>query len=286
MARPLLALALVGFMWTGVAHGFPITTCGIQIPDGDVGTLAADLNCTDPNTPAVQIGHRGTLELAGHAIQGISVDGTSSRTVVPCVGKKCTIVGPGSIAGNDGSSSYGDCVFGPFDSGMLTMTSNGQGEIAVSNCGVGVAGGKGKLQDVHAQSNVVGILVFRGVTLRNVTASGNQFGVMGNKVKAIDLDADANTRFGVVGYGGKGKVRLQDLSATGNGDAGVIGYAVTIKNGTVTGNAGYGQGIDVVSVKKPHVTDVACGLSGKIGESYVSGPPPLLAGTWGICAGD
>jgi len=54
----------------------------------------------------------------------------------------------------------------------------------------------------------------------------------------------------------------------------------------VTGNNGYGQGLDVVSALRPHVLDVTCDMSGRIGESYINGPPPLLPTSSGICAGD
>jgi hypothetical protein len=285
MLRSLVALSLAVALLPSSARAFPISTCGMLVPDGDSGTLAADLNCTDPGTPAVRLGHRATLELAGHTIQGISAEPMVSHNVISCLDTACTIIGPGGISGNDGTVNYGVCVFGPVP-GLLTMTSDGQGEITVSNCGTGIAGGKGKLQDVHAESNMAGISLFQKAKLANVTASGNQFGVIGNRIHAVKLTASTNTEFGVVGNGAKGKVTLLNLTATGNGDAGVIAYGVTIKTGTVTGNNGYAQGIDVVSAKMPHVSVLSCGLSGKIGEPYFSGPPPLLAGTWGICTGD
>jgi len=285
MTRSVLTVLLAILVLHGSARASSITTCGTTIAAGDVGTLAADLNCTDPNTPAVTLAHKATLELAGHSIQGISSEPQQSHDVVLCADRKCTIVGPGSIAGNDGASSYGDCIGGPFD-GTLTMTSNGQGEITVQNCSTGIIGRSGKLTDVHTNGDVVGISLYKSIVLHDVDVSNNEFGIIGRKISGGDVTANGNSKFGIVGNASKGTVHLKNLTATANGGAGVIAYGITIQDGTVTGNAGYGQGLDIVSVKRPHLKDVTCGLSGKIGESYTNGPPALVPGSWGVCSGD
>ena len=285
MTRSVLAALVAAVSFHASVHASPITTCGTAIPDKEVGTLAADLDCTDPATPAVSLGHRATLELAGHEIHGISADGQVSRNVVACTDRACTIVGPGRIVGNDGTGSYGACVSGA-DDGLLTMTSNGQGTIRVESCSTGVLGRTAKLTDVQAFSNMVGISVYKNVHLRNVEASGNQFGVIGRKIAGEDVQADTNTRFGIVGNAFHGAVKLKNLVASGNGDAAVIAWSVKLGGGGAVGNNGYGQGIDVVSATKPHVSDFSCIASGKIGESYIMGPPLLLSGSWGVCSGD
>src|SRR5262245_57792821 len=97
---PFAALAAMAFA-TAPAQALDIGSCGASIPDGEVGTLTADLVCTDP-VPAITLGAGATLELAGHRVQGLSADGQTSLTVLRCARKRCTIVGPGEIVGSDG----------------------------------------------------------------------------------------------------------------------------------------------------------------------------------------
>src|SRR5262245_22565917 len=103
----LAVLALAGVP----AHALDINSCGAVIPDGEVGTLTADLVCTDPAS-AITIGAGSRLILGGHRVEGLSADGPTSISVIRCASKRCTIVGPGEVVGREGVGSKGGWIWG------------------------------------------------------------------------------------------------------------------------------------------------------------------------------
>jgi len=273
----LLALALA---WSPPANAISIDTCGTSIPPHEVGTVTSDLVCSSP-TPAVTLGLGATLDLNGHRIQGISSEPQVSHSVVLCSDKRCTILGPGEVVGNDGISSYGDCIAG---AGVKTTT-KAVGVIDVHDCSNGLLVSIGRIQDVRAHGCQIGVYGGKTVRLRRVDVSDNAIGIWSHQVGGSSVVANGNTSFGVAAVGSFGAVHLNELTATSNGGAGVIGYAASLRNSTVTGNDGYGQGIDLASARPPRIHATTCVKSGMVDGPYVNGPPALL-GAWHVCSGD
>jgi hypothetical protein len=284
-ARLLALLALV-LSPAARAQTVSITACGTAIPDHAVGSLDADLTCRDPSS-AIVIGTGATLALNGHTVQGIAISGQQSLAVVRCTTGACTVLGPGGVGGNDGTTPLGACISGPAE-GPLVVTTNGQGIVDIHDCYEGVVTFKSsRISDVDVHDCTVGINgQAEGARLARVNASNNHFcGVFARRVYGKDITANGNARFGLIGGAAKGKVKAQNVTATGNGDAGVIGSSVKLRTATVTGNDGYAQGIDIASFVFPHLTATTCAKSGQIASYYTNGPPPLV-GSWGVCSAD
>jgi len=281
----LLATLVVLTLATVRADALDIGSCGASIPDGEVGTLTTDLVCTDP-APAITIGEGARLELGGHRVEGLSVDGPTSLTVLRCVSKRCTIVGPGEVVGNDGVGPTGSCVAGP-SGGKLKVTVDGPGTVDIHDCSTGVLASSAKLEGVTAHGCVTGLY---GVRLKLVGTHtfGNQVGIFGISIAGRDLVSEMNSFHGIIGAGGGpggGNVRIKNGEMTGNGGTGVIGNRLSLRDSTVTGNDGYGQGIDIAAFLEPKLHDVTCVKSGRTSEAYTQGPPALI-GTWSVCSGD
>ncbi len=86
------------------------------------------------------------------------------------------------------------------------------------------------------------------------------------------------------GYGvlGGTTVKLTALTSTGNRNAGIAAQNRSIlRNSIITGNNGYGTGVDFVAYRRPRVINTACGLSASPGPTPEQPGPP-----WGVCAGD
>lgn len=263
------------------ANALTITSCGTSIPDAEVGTLGADLTCTDL-APAITLGAGSTLQLGGHRVQGISADGDTNIAVVKCTTTKCRIVGPGEIVGSDGVGSYGQCVAGPQD-GRLQMKAGGQGGIDIHDCSNGILAARADIEDVTAHGCVIGVYAGRA-RLKNVDVWDNVAGVWTQRGKLRNVKAHANSGFGIIGAG-VSKIRLIGSNVRENGDAGVIGDRLKLRDTAFFGNNGYGQSIDVASFGTPELENVACLKSGRLPERYTS-TPPALEGTWSVCRGD
>lgn len=75
-------------------------------------------------------------------------------------------------------------------------------------------------------------------------------------------------------------MRIEGLTADNNGGGGVFGKSVKLENSSLSGNDGFGQGLDVLAARRPRLRGTSCGKSGQIAQSV------QLVGTWGVCAGD
>ena len=272
--RTLVVSLLMALLGQGRALALDVTTCGTTVPAGVVATLATDLTCPGVG---ITLGRRSSLELAGYRLQADGV-------VVQCTEGKCTIVGPGEIVG----AGSDICIFGPYP-GKLTVTTRGLGTLDVHDCDYGIyGGGPVRVEDVTVHGSVIGVWVNGSAKVLRVDASSNVFdGLVARPLSGRQVTANGNGRFGIVGGPLKGKVKLSDVVATGNGDAGVIGFRVALENATITGNDGYGLGIDVASHHAPHLEAVVCSESGHIVGHFIDGDDvPPLNGTWSVCAAD
>ncbi len=96
-----LVLASVGVS-LGLLAAFPstshadvaITSCGTVVPNGNVGTLSADLDCSAFPSTAISLGAAAALDLAG--FQLIGNPSATAANGVTCAAS-CTVRGPGTI---------------------------------------------------------------------------------------------------------------------------------------------------------------------------------------------
>jgi len=283
---------LLGF--AGSARTADITQCTQKIPAGDIGILQADLVCGDagfcqegldvgdqpctssgPCAPGsacvrfgVRIGNGGRLELNGH-----SIGGPAAGSAVDCAGR-CTITGPGSLAGAE-----------------LGIHMNRGGHIVVKNLAlqgnvVGIEGddpGKLRLSDLTVSQNRVGLLV-ADVVAKTVDVSGNtQVGIQSANLRAIGVTANGNGEEGITSFGLRAS--LHDVSANGNGGAGFVAFGrATIVDSTLLGNNGGGAGFDVLTIRPPRLRNSSCGHSAALVIPPEGG---FDAGaSWGVCAND
>jgi hypothetical protein len=63
-----LPLAIVLLLGPGPVSALDITTCGVTVPRGEVGTVQADLACQPGDIHAVALEDRAVLQLSGHTI--------------------------------------------------------------------------------------------------------------------------------------------------------------------------------------------------------------------------
>jgi hypothetical protein len=262
MYRALVATILLLAGAAMAAVEVDVTACDQEVPRGAVGTLQADLVCptqdhcegnpldlctTNADCPgmapcekpyAVELGTGATLRLNGHSITG-GAYGVLCET-------RCSVEGPGDISGASFSA---------------VITYLGQYRLTLSNL------------SIHDNSS--GIVQAGTVKLTDVDISNNQLRAIGRArvVKGTNVTANGNGLQAILAD----RVRLQSLTATGNGDVGVIGSTgVALENSTVTGNQAGGDGVDILSGRRPRLVNTTCGRSGNMDD----GAP------WGVCTLD
>lgn len=262
------------------AAALDITECGQVIPSRETGVLQADLDCPptpafcihDPSIPctsnadcprfscvsaAVIVGRRATLELNGHSLRG------GGLATVGCA-RNCTVVGPGAIENGIGEG---------FPIAIYAVTRAWISDLVIEGGFAGIFGDAtrvGRRIDVNDvainDTFAYGIFGFHKVVAKNVTANGSgNFGIAGGRLIGDNITTNGNSR-GI----GVGRARITNLTALNNLHTGVGAVRLVLKDATATGNGTY----DVVSQRRPRVTNVTCGKS-----SGNSGP-------WGFCQND
>jgi hypothetical protein len=176
---------------------------------------------------------------------------------VQCLGKRCTVEGPGEVRDVSFTGILIDAVQNRLNVRDLTIRDNGV-------VGVASLGSRGRIK------------------LERVTVTGNRSGVettFDGAVTGSDVDASGNHQWGIVA--GKA-LRLLRTTALDTGVGfpapaqGVVclNCAGSLIESTVAGSTEK----DVVTMRKPHLVRSTCGTSGKIADP--------AATTWGVCTDD
>ena len=232
------------------ADALDVTNCGQVVPAREVAVLQADLSGCDYG---VVLNDHAVLEMNGHAI-------VSGNIGVLCFEPRCTVHGPGDISG---------------------------GQVGIW----GYYPGHGKIDardiDIH-DTNLGGIQNARSAKVTNVTVrrvgSGApdpeySAGIYVDKLRATNVMASDNAGYGVLGGT---LAKLTGLTAIGNGNAGMAGQNRTVlRDSVLTGNNGYGLGVDLLVYRRPRVINTTCGLSAGPGVTAEQPGPP-----WGVCTND
>ncbi len=245
-----------------LASAFDVTACGQTVPAGEIGELQTDLSCM--GAFVVGVGAGGALHLDGHTLQSSGSQGVTDGVV--CL-SDCVIEGPGTITATD---------LGVQATSSLHMTLE---NLTIRNTDLGL------VTDARTR-----------LTVSHVTIADNHtYGINSGVLSAVDLTVTGNGGTGIAlartlrgemvtvsDNGSEGifaaRVVVSNLTATGNGGSGVRAGRASLKDSTLTGNDGFGAGIDVTTKRKPRVRDTTCGKSQKIGAQ--------LGDDWGVCTGD
>ena len=273
----------------GLAGAIDIVRCGQVIQRGETAVLQIDLDCTvlpgscvaDPSIPCTGVPvdpvcpsavpapqesrtcHHGmielpsgaTLDLNGHALIGDPIGLPYSP--VNCFGGSCRVNGPGEIRDS-------------------------------SRPGIFLYRARLTIRDVSIHDNEAGIVASdRGsVRATNLSISDNLYnGTELTRLVGENVSVTNNGRNGI----GALTVRATGLTATGNGfgsdapigGAGIWATRVAVRDSTIIGNNGDGQGFDVMAHVRPRFRNVTCGTSAMFLPG-TSVPVP----TWGVCAND
>jgi hypothetical protein len=256
--RDLRPLALVGVILTaplfpGSAQAFDVDTCGQTVPRGEIGVLQTDLTCPQGALSiAVTLDRRATLDLNGHTLTGGDVS-------VACSGARCKVVGPGEIVGSTAYGIWGQLGIRHIDvenvvlrdhefqaiflnsfHGSLKLTGVTLRDIDLTRAGIGLA-----LPAAQASR-----VKFTDVTAINVHPT-----VFGARTKGTNLIADGCTSAIV------GKAKVTGLVATNS-----LREAVRTPSGKLRlrdsmlfdNDLNSGNGIDIVSLKRPALRDSTC----------------------------
>ncbi len=175
-----------------------VTTCGQQVPNGTVGYLTADLDCSGLTSAlgAVVLGANAVLDLRGFTLTTDAIFGVYCGGVTPEKGwlTACTVA-DGTITG----AMTGHAIIGK--------------RVRASNLTISGAAVEGIFADGP----------FRGEGL-SVSGSGEAGVRADGSVRLAESTITGNGRFGV--SNGPGRIRLIDSSVTGNGtdaDCGLAG---------------------------------------------------------------
>jgi hypothetical protein len=245
-----------------------ITGCGTIVPPGDIATLAGDLVCTSSTPVAVTLGNNATLNLNGFTLSGpYPADSAWGATC----DEKCTINGPGSIAG------FGFGVHS--SSGGVIVTG-----VTLANNSSAISAGTVTVEDTDFVSNFIGIqLDFGRISSSNFT--GNSYGIRGGQVtidgtsfvdnESIAVDVGFNSNTGTSPYSGMavldgcsitgsdlaidgdytgGRVRVEASTISPNED-GIVGELVRVYSSDLIGGTGRGIQAYRTIVKGSSLTD-------------------------------
>jgi hypothetical protein len=252
-----------------ITLAFDILSCGELIPERDTGVLVSDIDCGGAFDYGVGVLDRGTLDMNGHVIKGVY-----GAAVVACLGRHCTVRGPGEIAD---SSSDGVSL-----TGLATLTI---GDVDIHGVRTGIVGDDVGVPshtrviatNVTLTNNLAGMLFVGTLKGDDIVASNNGFGGLTVERRLIATNVTTNGN-GVSGVSGpRLHVRVTGLTANGNHDCGMLATSARLQDSTLTGNNGFARGVDLATVRRPRLTNVTCVKSGKIGDP---------GNNWGVCSGD
>jgi len=257
-----VAIAVVLFA-SSVAGAVDLTECGQHVSPGSVAIVQNDIDCTGSpeRLAAVYLGDQATLQLNGHTITARSdIDG-----VVGDVARRCAIIGPGVITGA-ATGIVGAKTRMTITSVTLTGNRNA----------IDLPLGRLDLIDVTSSSTFAGISGgdIRATRLAVTTNSGGNC-IMGSKLRGVDVTV-TGCHTGITMLR---SVRVEGLDDRDNLTVGVTATRVRLINSVVTGNIFIGQALDILSRRRPVLTNTTCDASAQWINDTV-GP------AWGVCAGD
>jgi hypothetical protein len=216
-----LAAAFVVALSVSSALAVDVTTCAaptvddtpVAIPAGQTAVLQADLSGCHY---AVALEDNATLQLNNHTISDCGT------IAVVCLGRRCTIEGPGEITG--GGCSIGHDTFGR----VTRMTVRN----LVMHDTWGSLGGARVILEAE------NVTVTGQLANPNSENQTNSIAVGGLRVAGTNLTITDNIGFGLYSY------RRPQLT-----------------NSTLTGNNGFAGGNDFMSQRRPKFEGVTCGRS-------------------------
>ncbi len=269
MKTTIVAAVLV--MLCPEARALDITSCGQVVPDGETGILQADLVCppAPPGPPyfAVQLNRGATLEMNGHSITG-------QQLGVFCFGD-CTVRGPGEITGAS-SNAIGAPIGIRVDVSDLDIHDN--------HGIMDVAGSKLTLANITASHNAYGI---RAASLKatNVTINDNAGDALLVQKRLIATDVTV-TNTGEGGISTLGSIRATRLVVSGAAGVGLFSRGrAKLMDSSVTGS-GF-LALDLVTGRKPRLLGTStCGHSAGLVKDPANPGMLLIGPTWGVCASD
>jgi len=245
LTRLLLATLLLG-SWTSSANGAstPITACPFSITVGGTYSLANDLvasgDCIVIDQP---LGASVTVNLNGFSIFG---DGSGTAIVAPNVGRKISIVGPGTITGFLVGIDLGfttdvtvkrmvvsDTTFGGIVVGQGSITDSDVSTNFTFNFFGVATGDKSTVKNVTASNgHVVGIQVGANSTVTQSIADNNLNGIIAGNKSRVKTSTAIGNAFGIqVGDGGSVSESIAGGSTVGIG----AGVKANINANTVNG---------------------------------------------------
>jgi hypothetical protein len=242
-------------------QAFDITSCNAIIPEGQTGTLQADLVCAGPDLveTGVTMGPRSVLELNGHGISNAEYCvGIEARPGRRSFGR-AEIRGPGEIHGCEVAGIVAT-------RGTLVID-----QVFVhDHLGTGIFGPLTRVLATGVTSSQNGSYGFDVERLVATQVTANLNGPSGIKARIRGENVTTNQN------GGNGVTcgpyaRLRGLTSNGNGVTGISGIAMLLRDSTLLGNGA----VDIASVSKPRVRNTTCGLSAN-----------YKGGDWNVCAND
>jgi hypothetical protein len=240
----LVALLLGSWASSANAVSSPISACPFSITAGGTYALTNDLvasgNCIEINQP---LGASVTVNLNGFSIFG---DGSGTAIFAPTVGRKISIVGPGTIAGfttgidlsltTDATVKrlvVGDTTFAAILVGQGSISdSDVSNNFALSVFGV-VTGDKSTVKNVIASNVfVTGIQVGASSTVTQSVADNNLVGITAGNKSRVKTSTANDAAIGIqIGDGGS-----VTESIAGGGAEGIhAGVRANINANTVNG---------------------------------------------------
>jgi hypothetical protein len=262
MRRALFVLTAI-FVFARPALAVDISSCNQTVPPENIGRLVNDLDCAG-ELLAVRLEKNASLDLNGFTIGG------GDNIGVSCNERACTIVGPGTIAGNWVAVNLESKV-------RLSIR-----HVTILDADVAILGRAIKHDPNHIENYYVTIdnaynwaISGQRIRAQRLTVTGSAPASIGtvhaHSLKGTNIDISNNHSTGIIAE----KVRVENLTANGNEGVGIDAGRVILRGSEVTGNAAGLSGVDILSDSRPKLVDSTCGLSsGNAG------------GDWDVCTND
>lgn len=296
--RVSVSLLLVGWATSASAATMDITECDVTVPAGVKAVLQNDVFCeeycnTDPSIDCrggddelcgptgtcvmqnVTMGPGSKLDLNGHSIRP-AYRGVGVECGVPGDRGTCTIVGPGSIAGQKGTG----VASASLDIKMRSVTIDNTDRAVV-------CGGFLDLRGVSVGGREDQIRAVEGIRARNVHVGPAGIETQGDLVMiGIELDSNAGS------ISAAGKIRGKDITSVGPRT--IAGRDISLRRLTSTPESEppLDEIVTIEAVEKLRLVDSNVGV-------IESGKKPKLSGTtcqqsiiagssgsWGVCTND